>query len=95
MSVTTKVFPRIGEMETALRVLTQQIEDRFTGETTTSLVLSNAPIAGSLMLFKNGALLDPGSGSVYSVSGRTVTLGVAAIAGDVFVARYYFTSFGG
>ena len=90
--MTIEVFPRpYGITESAILLLYQQARERQTGLTTTALTLENAPVAGMLDLYKNGVLLDPAGGAAgYTILNAAVTLGAAAIAGDVFVARYYF-----
>jgi hypothetical protein len=76
------------------RVLACEYRERFTGLVTAAITLSKVPVRttddiGLEMLFKNGALLDPNGGAGgYSISGKAITLGTAAIAGDIFVVRY-------
>lgn len=86
-------FPRpFGAKDPAIQALSRFGYERQTGLTTTALPLDNAPVDGTLQVFKNGTLLDPGA--AYTVSGKTVTLGVAAIAGDVFIVHYHFAQTG-
>lgn len=61
--------------------------ERQTGATTASLTLGGTAVDGLALVWKNGTLLDPSVAAI--VSGTTVTLSVAAIAGDVFVIQYY------
>lgn len=61
-----------------------------TGIAGTVVTLEGHPIEGFEQFFKNGALLP---GTAYTISGKTVTLGVALIAADVFVAYYYTTGY--
>lgn len=91
-TTTTSVpFPRpYGQRDTALSLLFQQVEDRITLVPATTFDLSMSPIVGTLDLYKNGLRLDGGVATGYALRDRTVTLGTAAIAGDVFIARYYF-----
>lgn len=76
------------------QVLAAEYRERFTGLTTTAVTLSKVPLrtvddVGLELVFKNGSLLDPNGGaSGYTISGKSITLGTAAIAGDVFVIRY-------
>lgn len=64
--------------------------ERVTGLVTAALPLSVAAVEGLELVFKNGALLDPNGGAGgYSILGKDITLGAAAIAGDVFVIWYY------
>lgn len=64
--------------------------ERFTGLTTTAVTLTDLAVEGYEFVFKNGTLLDPNGGAGgYSISGRAVTLGTAAIAGDWFIVWYY------
>ena len=69
------------------RLLAGYTVERQTGAVGGTLTLSATPVDGLTLVWKNGTLLDPSGGA--SVSGTTVTLGVAAIAGDVFVITYY------
>lgn len=75
-------------------VLAAEYRERFTGLVTATVTLTKLPLrtvddVGLELVFKNGALLDPNGGAGgYSTSGRTITLGTAAIVGDVFVIRY-------
>lgn len=70
--------------------------EEVTGLTTTAVSLSFSVAQTQdgknlLLLFKNGTLLPEIAGaSGYSVTGTAVTLGSAAIAGDRFVAWYYY-----
>lgn len=70
-----------------IAALARVSRDRVTGITGTALTLADAPVVGWELVFKNGALLDPGA--AYTVSGKVVTLGGAAISGDVFVVFYW------
>lgn len=78
------------------RALGQVYREEFTGLTTVAVTLTNAvaqTLDGKslLLLFKNGALLSEGAGAAkYTVTGSAVTLGTAAIAGDIFVALYWY-----
>lgn len=85
------MFPLPDEPETEnVRALASLVRERFTGLTTTAITLGNEARDGFEMVFKNGALSDPNGGaSGYSISGNKITLGAAAIAGDVFVIFYY------
>lgn len=67
------------------------IRERFTGLTTATVTTTNTMVADTVLVFKNGALLDPNGGAGgYSTAGKTITLGTAAIAGDVFVVAGYY-----
>lgn len=81
-------FPRLGSTDPAIQALGRFGYDRQTGVVGTTLTLANAPVDGTLLLFKNGGLMDSTGG--YTVSARVVTLGVAAISGDVFQAYYHY-----
>lgn len=87
--MTFTAFPvPYGSLDSATQAVFRFGQDVQTGLTGTSLTLANAPVSGTLRLFKNGALLSSLSG--YTVSGKTVTLSVAAVAGDEFEAFYHF-----
>lgn len=94
MAVTTTLnaFPRpYGSVDPALRLVFQKMKERQTGVVGVTITLTDAPIAGTLQLFKNGLLLDEVAGAAnYTIADRTVTLGTAAIAGDVFIAFYHY-----
>jgi hypothetical protein len=77
-----------GTRDPAIIALSRFGRDRQTGLTTTALTLPNAPVDGTLQLFKNGTLLD--ESVAFTVAGAVVTLGVAAIAGDVFHSFFYY-----
>lgn len=73
--------------------------DRQTGVVGANLVLAFTPLVNPgdaapapFLLFKNGVLLDPAV--AYTLAGNTVTLGVASIAGDIWVAEYWYQSTG-
>lgn len=73
------------------RVLAQEMRETFTGLTGTTLTLAHPTLltvtgVGLELLFKNGALLFPGTD--YTINGATVTLAVALVGGDKIVARY-------
>lgn len=84
----------VEEATTNEKVLAAEYRERFTGLTTTAITLAKVPLrtvddVGLELVFKNGTLLDPNGGaSGYTISGKSITLGTAAIAGDVFVIRY-------
>lgn len=92
VTTTLNAFPRpYGAVDPALRYLYQKMKERQTGVVGVTITLTDAPILGTLKLFKNGALLDEVAGAGnYTITDRTVTLGTAAIAGDVFIAHYYY-----
>jgi len=80
------------------RALGQVYREEQTGLTVVTVTLAN-PVAQTqdgvnlIMLFKNGTLLPEIAGATgYSVVGKTVTLGTAAIAGDRFIALYWYRS---
>ena len=59
-----------------------------TGNTTSTLTLSDAPVAGLERVFKNGVRLE-GNGVDYTLADRVVTLGVASIVGDRWTVEYW------
>jgi hypothetical protein len=76
-----------------IRALASLTRERYTGLTTAVITLVNEARDGFEIVYKNGVLLDPAGGaSGYSISGKTITLGTAAIAGDVFLIFYYSRS---
>lgn len=91
MSQTSIVHALTGGMPSDLnpntRRLAQVATEEITGAVGTALTLAH-PVASVVLASKNGSVLGSAD---YSVQGRTVTLGVAAVAGDVFVLLYYFT----
>lgn len=73
-----------------VRALASVMRDRITGVAGATLTLSTDAVAGLELVYKNGALLDPAGGAGgYAISGKTITLGTAAIVGDVFLIFYY------
>lgn len=86
-------FPKAyGTRDPAVQALLQFGYDRQTGVVGATLTLANAPVAGTLLLFKNGALLDDSAD--YTVAKSVVTLSVASIAGDVWQAYYHYSQNG-
>lgn len=84
-------FPRpFGSSDPGVQALSRFGYDRQTGLTANPLTLANPPVEGSLMLFKNGILMDDTGG--YTVSGQTVTLTTVPIAADVFQGYYHWRS---
>lgn len=78
------------------QALAQQYWEQFTGLTTTAITLSY-PVATTqddkalILLSKNGLVLSQGAGAGnYTITGTAITLGTAAIAGDNFVAFYWY-----
>ena len=92
VTTTLNAFPRpFGSLDPAMRVAFQKMKERQTGVVGVTITLTDAPILGTLLLFKNGTLLDEVAGAGnYTITDRTVTLGTAAIAGDVFIAHYHY-----
>lgn len=92
IATTLNAFPRpYGSLDPALRIAFQKMKERQTGVVGVTIMLTDAPIVGTLMLFKNGTLLDEVAGAGgYTITDRTVTLGTAAIAGDVFITFYHY-----
>jgi hypothetical protein len=90
MTITTRtlVLPRI-EQDANVHLLARQVSDRITDVTGTDLVLAN-PVAGLERIYKNGLRLDPAVDYTLSNDGLTVTLSVAAIGADVFLADYFY-----
>lgn len=75
--------------ETALASF--KLERFVPSNTTTTLTTTNQIIPGFELLFKNGTLMDAGAATpAYTVSGKTITLHVAANGTDVFHLRYNF-----
>lgn len=77
----------------------QIITDKLQSAGGTSLTLTYAPNTLNngnklLRLIKNGTVLTEGTGADYTVSGNTITLSVAASNGDLFKARYTYSSNG-
>lgn len=82
------LLPDAGHATPNERALAQMERVRLTGQTGTSVALGLTMRAGLEQVFKNGALLDPSAD--YTIAGATLTLTVAAVAGDVFVVYGHF-----
>jgi hypothetical protein len=87
-TTTNTLQPSTPEGDANIRTLFRVCRDVITGATTDELETSNPVVEGMELLFKNGTLLEPTT--EYSVAGTTITLDVAAIAGDVFVILYHY-----
>lgn len=55
----------------------------------TTYTLAATPAANSLILTKNGVTQNPGIGNDYTLSGSTITMLSATIAGDSLLAYYW------
>lgn len=78
------------------RALAQVYLEQQTGLTVATITLAK-PVAQTqdgvslILLFKNGTLLQNAAGAGnFQVSGNTITLGTAAIAGDLYIAYYHY-----
>jgi len=54
----------------------------------TSFELQDTVLEGTVRIFLNGLLLEPGAGNDYTISGSDVTFTVAPEAGDIILASY-------
>ena len=64
-----------------------------TGQAGATLTLSNAPVTGTEMVYKNGALLWPSTASTtydYTITGNSLTLETDAVADDRFTILAHF-----
>lgn len=60
-----------------------------TGITTSSITIPATPASGSkIILFKNNLMLREGASDDFTISGASITLAVAAVAGDKFDIYY-------
>jgi hypothetical protein len=69
-----------------VQALASFTREEVTGLTTADVVLAREVSAGTECVWKNGTLVRP---STYAVSGKTITLGGALIAGDWVVVTYW------
>lgn len=51
--------------------------------------LANSPVAGSVCVYLNGALQQPGTGEDYLISGSTITFAEAVDPSDTVLANYF------
>ena len=73
--------------ETAnVRALAAWVREELTGLTTAVVTLAHEPQTETETVVKNGAVVRP---STYTVSGKTITLGSALVAGDWVVVTYW------
>ncbi len=56
--------------------------------TNTGFTLANTPVVGSEELYLNGILQEPGTGNDYAISGASITMASAPIAGDKIRVSY-------
>ena len=64
-----------------------------TGQAGAVLTLSNTPVTGTELVFKNGALLWPSTASTtydYTITGNSLTLTVDAVSSDRFTILAHF-----
>lgn len=72
-----------------LRALGRWQRETRTSATGTTWDLSDNPVEGFELVFKNGLLLEP-NGVDYTLSGKRVTFGVSLVGSDRTTAVYYF-----
>lgn len=53
-----------------------------------TFVLANTPVAGSVEVYLNGMLMNPGAGNDYQISGVTITFNFVPTAGGHVLATY-------
>lgn len=54
----------------------------------TSFTTANAPVAGTVVVYQNGVRLNSGAGNDYTISGSTITMLAAPLAGDLLLVDY-------
>lgn len=69
-------------------IVANETPSGLVNSTNTAYTLANTPQSGSLQLFQNGQLLEPGAGNDYTISGITVTALYAPTTGDKIRAYY-------
>lgn len=77
-----------SESNPNVQALARLHRQTITGQTTATVTLEEWYVDGTETVHKNGVLLTPTTD--YTLSGVTMTLTVAAVAGDVFVVRGLF-----
>ena len=75
----------IGVQAALGRIQVIEEEVSFSGTTGT---LSETPASGTLKLFRGGVRIQEGTGNDYTISDSTITLDVAAVDGEVFLADF-------
>lgn len=73
--------------QTVTPTSTDVFGEENTGSTSSTITIAHSATAGTVRLFKNGIRLPA---SEYSVSGTTVTLTSARLAGDLFIIDYKY-----
>lgn len=88
----TQVLPRPIAGDANTQALASFMTERFVpANTATTITLTNQIIPGFESVFKNGTRLDSGAATpAYTMSGKTITLHVAANGTDVFHIQYFF-----
>lgn len=69
-----------------IRALAALTREEFTGLVTAVVTLTHELRAGTEVVVKNGSVVRP---TTYTLSGKTITLGGALIAGDWVVVLYH------
>ena len=67
------------------RLQVREEEVTFTG---TAGSLANIPEANTVRLFRGGVRMQRGTGKDYTISGKDITLTIAAVTGEIFIADY-------
>lgn len=55
----------------------------------TDFALANTPVTGTVCVYLNGLLQEPGSGKDYQISGDTVTFAIAPDTSDIVLCSYF------
>lgn len=71
----------------ASNMVTGEVPSGTVNGSNVTFTLANTP-NGGLMLFKNGVLMQSGSGNDYALSGSTITFATAPLTGAKLVANY-------
>lgn len=75
-----------------MQTLANKAKERFTGSSSTTIPLTQAPQVGIELVYKNGVLLDPlASTPDYVIIGKTLTLHTRS-SGDVIYVHYEYST---
>jgi len=69
-------------------VICNEIPSGAVDGSNTTYTLANIPAAGTVEVYLNGLLQEPGSGKDYTISGNTITFALAPEAGDILLCSY-------
>jgi hypothetical protein len=77
-----------AEASTHVALVKNEVVNGTKDGSNTVFTIAGEAVTGTVELYKNGVRQNPGAGNDYTVSGQTITMAVAPLAGTVLLADY-------